>query len=51
MARNPENVEDLWLKLVDEWAGITVAQCQDLVKSRSLRCAAVIRNKGRCTKY
>ena len=35
MARNQENVEDLWLKLIDEWARITVAQCQDLVKSCS----------------
>ena len=42
MARNPENVEDLWLKLVDERARITVAQCQDFVKSCSRRCAAVI---------
>ena len=51
MARHQESVGDLWLKLVDEWSRITVAQCQDLVKSCSRRCAAVIKNKGRCTKY
>lgn len=51
MARNPKNTEDLWEKLVDEWSKITVAQCQNLVKSCSRRCAAVIENKGRSTKY
>ena len=51
MARNPAKVEDLWIKLQEEWAKITVAQCQDLLKSCGRRYAAVIENKGRSTKY
>ena len=51
MTSNPRNVEDLWSKLVDEWAKITVAQCQNMLKSCSRRCAAVIANEDGSTKY
>ena len=51
MARNPENVEDLWKKLQEEWGTITTAECEKLVWSCGRRCASVIANKGLFTKY
>lgn len=45
MARNKAKCEDLCLKLQEEWAKITVARCQDLLKSCGRRCAAVIENQ------
>ncbi|KAF2363637.1 Dbl (DH) domain [Trinorchestia longiramus] len=51
MTRNSANVEDLWLKSQEEWAKITVPQCQDLLKSCARGYAAVIENKDRSIKY
>ncbi|KAF2349635.1 hypothetical protein FHG87_019605 [Trinorchestia longiramus] len=50
-ARNPTNTEDLWVKLQEEWAKITVEECQRLIQSCGRRCAAVVKNKGLFTKY
>ena len=46
MGRNPINTEDLWVKLQEEWSKISIADCQELIRSCSRRCAAVIESKG-----
>ena len=51
MERNPTNTEDLWVKLQEEWSKISIVDCQELIRSRSRRCAAVIESKGSFTKY
>ena len=52
MARNPINTEDLWMKLQEEWAKITVEDCQRLIRSCERRCTAIIEGKGLfTTKY
>ena len=51
MERNPTNMEDLWVKLQEEWSKITIEDCQELIRSCSRRCAAVIESKGSFTKY
>ena len=51
MARNPTNMEDLWVKLQEKWSKISVEDCQKLVHSCSRRSAAVIEKKGLFTKY
>ena len=51
MERNPTNTEDLWVKLQEEWSKISIEDCQELIRSCSRRCAAVIENKGSFTKY
>ena len=51
MARNPTNLEDLWMKLQEELAKITVEDCQRLIRSYGRRCATVIESKGLFTKY
>lgn len=50
-ARNPTNTEDLWLKLKEEWAKVSVEECRRLIQSCSRRMAAVIENKGLFTRY
>ena len=49
--RNPTNMEDLWVKLQEEWSKISIEDCQELIRSCSRRCAAVIESKGSFTKY
>ena len=51
MERNPTNTEDLWAKLQEEWYKISIADCQELIRSCSRRCAAVIESNGSFTKY
>ena len=51
MERNPTNTEDLWVKLQEEWSKISIEDCQELIRSCSQRCAAVIESKGSFTKY
>ena len=50
-ARNPQNTEDLWSLLQEEWRALTPLFCDKLIKSCSQRCAAVIDSKGLFTKY
>ena len=51
LERNPTNTEDLWLKLQEEWSKISIEDCQELIRSCSRRCAAIIESKGSFTKY
>ena len=51
MERNPTNTEYLWVKLQEEWSKINIEDCQELIRSCSRRCAAVIESKGSFTKY
>ena len=51
MERNPTNTEDLWVKLQEEWSKISIEDCQEMIRSCSRRCAAVIESKGSLTKY
>ena len=51
MERNPTNTEDLWVKLQEEWSKISIEDCQELIRTCSRRCAAVIESKGSFTKY
>ena len=51
MEINPTNTEDLWVKLQEEWSKISIEDCQELIRSCSRRCAAVIESKGSFTKY
>ena len=51
MERNPTNTEDLWVKLQEEWSKISIKDYQELIRSCSRRCAAVIECKGSFTKY
>ena len=51
MDRNPTNTEDLWVNLQEEWSKISIEDCQELIRSCSRRCAAVIESKGSFTKY
>ena len=45
------NTEDLWVKLQEEWSKISIEDCQELIRSCSRRCTAVIERKGSFTKY
>ena len=51
MERNPTNTEDLCEKLQEEGSKIGIEDCQELIRSCSRRCAAVIESKGSFTKY
>ena len=51
MERNPTNTEDLRVKLQEEWSKISIEDCQELIRSCSRRCAAVIESKGSFAKY
>ena len=42
---------ELWERVQDEWWKIPPKTCQDLIESMPRRCEAVIRAKGRWTKY
>ena len=48
---NSTKTEDLWVKLQEEWSKISIKDCQELIRSCSRRCAAVIESKGSFTKY
>ena len=49
--RNPTNTEDLSVKLQKEWSKISIEDCQELIRSCSQKCAAVIESNGSFTKY
>ena len=51
MVRNSIDTEDLWMERQEEWAKITVEDCQRLILSRGRRYAAAIEGKGLFTKY
>ena len=51
MEINPTNTEDLWVKLQEDRSKISIEDCQELIRSCSRRCAAVIESKGSFTKY
>ena len=51
MERTPTNTGDLWVKLQEEWSKISIEDCQELIRSCSRRCAAVIENRSSFTKY
>ena len=48
--RNPSNVDELWSYLKEEWAKISVDEC-NLINSCGRRCQAVTNSKGLHTKY
>ena len=50
MERNPTNTENLWVNIQEEWSKISIEYCQELIRSCSRRCAAVIESKGSFTK-
>ena len=51
MEISPTNTEDLWVKLQEEWSKISIKDCQELIRSCSRRCAAVIESKDSYSKY
>ena len=51
MERNPTNTQYSWVKLQEEWPKISIKDCQELIRSCSQRCAAVIESEGSFTKY
>lgn len=46
-----KNKEDLWKKVESEWYAIDPSICSKLVDSMGRRCAEVLKNRGRTTKY
>ena len=51
MSTAPKNTKELWELLQAEWNNFKIEECQNLIRSCVLRCKAVIKSKGRCTKY
>ena len=49
--RNPQNIDDLWGFLKEEWESITTTCCKKLIGSCGQRCNEVIQYKGKFTKY
>lgn len=49
--RTPQNENDLFLFLESGWNALETGLLQKLVDSMPHRCAAVIKNRGYCTKY
>ena len=49
--RNPQNIDDLWGFLKEEWESITTTFCKKLIGSCGRRCTEVIQCKGKFTKY
>ena len=49
--RNPQNIDDLWGFLKEEWESITTTFCKKLIGSCGRRCNEVIQCKGKFTKY
>ena len=48
MERNPTYMEDLWVKLQEEWSKISIEDCQELIRSCSRRCALGSRKADIC---
>lgn len=46
-----KNLDDLWTGIRNAWYSISRERCQNLIKSMSRRCHAVLENKGYSTKY
>ena len=49
--RNPQNINDLWGFLKEEWESIPTTFCKKLIGSCSRRCNEVIQCKGKFTWY
>ena len=49
--RNPQNIEDLWGFLKEEWESITTTFCKKLIGSCDRRCNEVIQSKGKFIMY
>ena len=49
--RNPQNIDDLWGFLKEEWESITTTFYKKLIGSCGRRCNDVIQCKGKFTKY
>ena len=49
--RNPQNTDDLWGYLKEEWESITNTYCKKLIGSCGRRCNEVIQGKEKFTKY
>ena len=48
---NPQNIDDLWDFLKEEWESITTSFCKKLIDSCGRRCNKVIQCKRKFTKY
>ncbi len=46
-----KGVHELWERVVEEWNGIELKMCQNLIESMPRRIQAVIKAKGGHTKY
>ena len=51
MNKVPKNTEELWELLQAEWNNFKIEECRNLIRPCVLRCKAVIKSKGHCTKY
>ena len=49
--RNPQNIDDLWGFLEEEWESIPTTFCKKLIGLCGHRCNEVIQCKGKLTKY
>ena len=49
--RNPQNIDDLWAFLKEEWESIATTFYKKLIGSCGRRCTEVIQCKGKFTKY
>ena len=49
--RNPQNIDDLWGFLKEEWLSITTTFCKKFIGSCGQRCNEVIQCKGKFPKY
>ncbi|KAG1059542.1 hypothetical protein G6F41_013395 [Rhizopus arrhizus] len=47
----PSSMHKLWERIGQTWYAISKEECQKYIESMSKRCAAVIKAKGRWTKY
>lgn len=44
-------MQELWLRLDDNWSGINIDLCQSLIRSMEARVKAVVRAIGAHTKF
>ena len=49
--RNPQNIDDFWGFLKEQWEFITTTFYKKLIGSYGRRCNEVIQCKGKFTKY
>ena len=49
--RNPQNIDDLWGFLKEEWENITTTFCKKVIGAYDRKCHEVIQCKGKFTKY